>query len=88
MEQGLREKENVYFVRMTGEDMSWLPAYYEAHGTPVEVTLADTVAGIFEIYRVSGNGKWDSVSNPSIKKMLSFPSITLSTLADIKFAFL
>ncbi len=54
MEQGLREKENVYFVRMTGEDMSWLPAYYEAHGTPVEVTLADTVAGIFEIYRVSG----------------------------------
>lgn len=55
MEQGLREREDVYFVRMAGEDMSWLPAYYEEHGTPVEVTLVDTVTGIFEIYAVNGD---------------------------------
>lgn len=54
MEQALREREDVYFVCMTGEDWSWLPAYYEDHGTPVEVRLVDTVAGIFEIYAVTG----------------------------------
>ena len=52
MEQALRDKENVYFVRKNTEDMEWLAAYYEDHGTPVKVSLADTVADVFEIYRV------------------------------------
>lgn len=52
MEQALKDKENVYFVRKKTEDMQWLTAYYEDHGTPVKVTLADTAADVFEIYRV------------------------------------
>lgn len=52
MEQALREAPNVYFVRSKQEDMSWLPAYYEAHGTPVNIRLTDTVADCFEIYAV------------------------------------
>lgn len=52
MEQALRDSDNVFFVRKTSEDMKWLTAYYEGHGTPVETRLVDTVAGIFEIYAV------------------------------------
>lgn len=52
MEQALKDSEQVFFVRKTGEDMQWLTAYYEGHDTPVETTLVDTVAGIFEIYAV------------------------------------
>lgn len=52
MEQALKDKENVYFVRKCSEDMQWLKAYYEGHGTPVEVTLVETVADEFEIYAV------------------------------------
>ncbi len=57
MEQALRDKENVYFVRKNTEDMQWLAAYYEDHGTPVKVSLADTVADVFEIYRVEAAEK-------------------------------
>ena len=59
MEQALKDKENVFFVRRISEDMSWLEAYYEGHGTPVETKRIETVAGEFEIYAVrgrSGNG--------------------------------
>ena len=58
MEQALKDKENVYFVRRSSEDMQWLKAYYEGHGTPVEVTLTKTVGDVFEIYEVksSDNG--------------------------------
>lgn len=52
MEQALKDMENVYFVRRNTEDMQWLKAYYEGHGTPVEVTLVETVAEVFEIYEV------------------------------------
>lgn len=52
MEQALREKENVYFVRQKEEDMQWLLDYYKGHGTPVKVTLTDTVAEVFEVYKV------------------------------------
>lgn len=52
MEQALKDMENVYFVRKNTEDMQWLTEYYEDHGTPVKVSLADTAAGVFEIYRV------------------------------------
>ncbi len=52
MEQALREMENVYFVRQKDEDMQWLWDYYKGHGTPVKVTLTDTVAEVFEVYRV------------------------------------
>lgn len=57
MEQALRERDDVYFVRKTDQDMEWLAAYYESHGTPVEITRVDTVAGIFEIYAVTDRGK-------------------------------
>lgn len=53
MEQALKDMENVYFVRMNTEDMQWLEAYYEGHGTPVEITLVETVADTFEIYEVA-----------------------------------
>lgn len=52
MEQALREKENVYFVRKTSEDMEWLSDYYEGHGTPVEVRRTAVIAEEFEIYEV------------------------------------
>ena len=54
MEQALKDKENVYFVRKISEDMQWLSDYYEGHGTPVEISLLETVADVFEIYEVSG----------------------------------
>ncbi len=52
MERALKEQENVYFVRKISEDMDWLSDYYEGHDTPVKITLADTVAGVFEVYEV------------------------------------
>lgn len=52
MEQALRDQENVYFVRRISEDMQWLEAYYEGHDTPVEITLTETAADVFEIYQV------------------------------------
>lgn len=55
MENALREKGNVYFVRKNSEDMQWLTEYYEGHGTPVRVTKADVIAEVFEIYEVSEN---------------------------------
>ncbi|MDE6185697.1 MAG: hypothetical protein K2G39_09765, partial [Lachnospiraceae bacterium] len=57
MEQALREREDVYFVRMKSEDMQWLLDYYEGHGTPVQVELVETIANIFEIYAVSAVGR-------------------------------
>lgn len=54
MEQALKDQENIYFVRKISEDMDWLAAYYEGHGTPVETELVKTVAGEFEIYAVRG----------------------------------
>lgn len=56
MEQALREQENVYFVRKSSEDMEWLGEYYEGHGTPIEATLIETVADVFEIYRIEPAG--------------------------------
>lgn len=53
MEQALRDRGDVYFVRMTDEDMQWLSDYYEDHGTPIETTLIDKIANVFEIYEVS-----------------------------------
>lgn len=53
MEQALREREDVFFVRKIGEDMEWLGAYYREHETPVEIRLVETVAETFEIYAVS-----------------------------------
>ena len=52
MEQALKDRENVYFVRKKSEDMDWLPAYYEGHGTPIETKLVKQMAD-FEIYAVS-----------------------------------
>lgn len=52
MEQGLISMERVYFVRKKTEDMDWLFSYYEDHGTPVTVTLVDTVGNTFEVYAV------------------------------------
>ena len=52
IEQALRGREDVFFVRRTSENMQWLTAYYEDHGTPVEPVLVETVAGEFEIYAV------------------------------------
>lgn len=57
MEQALRDREDVYFVRMKSEDMQWLLDYYEGHGTPVRVELVETIADIFEIYSVSAVGR-------------------------------
>ena len=54
MEQALKDKENVYFVRKITEDMHWLGDYYEGHGTQVEIRLVKTVAEVFEIYEVRG----------------------------------
>ena len=56
MEQALKNQENVYFVRKSSEDMQWIWDYYEGHGTPVEVTLVETVAEVFEIYKVEAAG--------------------------------
>lgn len=55
MEQALREMENVYFVRKSGEDMQWLSEYYEGHGTPVKTERVAVIAEVFEIYEVSEN---------------------------------
>lgn len=52
MEQALREREDVYFVRKVSEDLQWINDYYEGHGTPVKLTLQETIAGEFEIYSV------------------------------------
>lgn len=52
MEQALKDRGNVYFVRKKSEDMDWLPAYYEGHGTPIETKLVKQMAD-FEIYAVS-----------------------------------
>ena len=56
MEQALKDQENAYFVRKNSEDMQWIWDYYEGHGTPVEVTLVETVAEVFEIYKVEAAG--------------------------------
>lgn len=53
MEHALRDREDVYFVRMKSEDMQWLFDYYQGHGTPIEVKLVDTIEDVFEIYAVS-----------------------------------
>ncbi len=52
MEQALKDREDVYFVRKTSEDMQWLYEYYEGHGTPVDTVLVDVIAGEFEVYSV------------------------------------
>ena len=57
MEQALREREDVFFVRKTSEDMEWLSVYYEEHGTPIETRLIETIAGEFEIYAVSAEAE-------------------------------
>ena len=57
MEQALKDREDVYFVRKVSEDMDWLAAYYEGHGTPIEMRLVETVAGQFEIYGIHGSEK-------------------------------
>ena len=54
MEQALKDREDVFFVRKVSEDMSWLEEYYQEHGTPIEVMLVETLAGEFEIYAVRG----------------------------------
>ena len=43
-------------MRKSSEDMQWIWDYYEGHGTPVEVTLVETVAEVFEIYKVEAAG--------------------------------
>lgn len=53
MEQALKDREDVYFVRKTSEDMQWLYEYYEGHGTPVDTVLVDVIAGEFEVYSVA-----------------------------------
>ena len=57
MEQALREREDVFFVRKISEDMGWLSVYYEEHGTPIETRLVETMAGEFEIYAVSAGAE-------------------------------
>ena len=52
MEQALLLREDVYFVRKASEDLQWIYDYYEGHGTPVKLTLQETIAGEFEIYSV------------------------------------
>lgn len=52
MEQGLLTMDQVFFVRKKSEDMDWLAAYYEELGTPIHITLTDTIDGVFEIYAV------------------------------------
>ncbi len=52
VEQALREREDVFFVRKISEDMGWLGAYYEEHKAPVKTRLIETIAGEFEIYAV------------------------------------
>lgn len=54
MEQALKDREDVFFVRKTSEDMGWLGEYYQEHGTPIETVLVKTLAGEFEIYAVRG----------------------------------
>lgn len=54
MEQALKDREDVFFVRKVSEDMDWLEEYYQGHGTPVETSLVETIAGEFEIYAVHG----------------------------------
>ncbi len=53
MESALKDREDVFFVRKSSEDMQWIFDYYEGHGTPVEAQLVDKVADVFEIYAVS-----------------------------------
>ena len=53
MEQALLARDNVYFVRNTGEDMEWLAEYYLGHGIQVELIKIETVADVFEIYQIS-----------------------------------
>lgn len=57
MEQALREREDVFFVRKISEDMDWMSVYYEEHGTPIETRLIETIAGEFEIYAVSAKAE-------------------------------
>ena len=45
-------KDNVYVVQMDGKDTDWIEAYYSDKGTPVKVSLADTVSEVFKIYKV------------------------------------
>ena len=54
MEQALKDREDVFFVRKVSEDMGWLEEYYQEHGTPIETMLVETLAGEFEIYAVRG----------------------------------
>ena len=54
MEQALKDQDNVYFVRKSGEDMQWLFDYYEGHGTPVEAEKIAVAGEDFEIYSVNG----------------------------------
>jgi len=54
MEQALKDKDNVYFVRKSSEDMQWLLDYYEGHGTPVEVHRVAVIGEDFEVYSVNG----------------------------------
>lgn len=52
MEEALKDRGDVFFVRKKSEDMQWLYDYYEGHGTPIKAALLDTVAEEFEIYEV------------------------------------
>ena len=54
MEAALKDREDVYFIRKKSEDMQWIFDYYEDHGTPVGARLVKQVAGVFEIYALSG----------------------------------
>lgn len=55
MEHALREMDNVYFVRKSGEDMEWLAKYYEGHKTPIRTERIAVIAEVFEIYEVSAD---------------------------------
>ncbi len=53
MEKALIGRDDVYYVQETGADTKWLVSYYEDHGSRVRLTLADTIADSFEIYRIT-----------------------------------
>ncbi|MCM1174280.1 MAG: hypothetical protein NC341_04425 [Blautia sp.] len=52
MEEGLIDRDDVYFIISKESDTGWLPAYYAGKGMPASVEEADSIGELYTVYRV------------------------------------
>lgn len=52
MEEGLLNRDNVYFIAATDKDTDWLATYYDTKGIAVRVEQVDFIGDAYVVYRL------------------------------------